>query len=250
MNGERSARGAAFSIRVLDRPFRRFRLPVPGSQFSVLGSKGHMSSTQQTPGTVWAVIAIACLVLGVAVGYVIFGSNGNQQPIVVTPVSQPTAAPGAASSLVDERQVQALRDIIARDPKNRQAATQLGNMLYDAGRYAEAVPPYQQAFALDPRNVNLSTDLGTALWYSGRADEALAQYDKSLALDPNHAQTLFNRGIVFNDGKQNLPQAIQSWERLLAGNPNYPDRAKVEQLIEQTKQKVTSVPIAPVRSGK
>jgi cytochrome c-type biogenesis protein CcmH/NrfG len=206
----------------------------------------------QTSGAVWAVIAIACLVLGVAVGYVISGPHGNQQPIVVTPVTQPASAPAGAppAGLVDERQVQALRDIVAKDPRNVQAATQLGNLLYDAGRYAEAVAPYQQAFALDPRNVNLSTDLGTALWYSGRADEALAQYEKSLAIEPNHAQTLFNRGIVFHDGKQNLPQAIQSWERLLANNPSYPDRAKVEQLIEQTKQKVSSTPIAPVRSGK
>jgi len=211
-----------------------------------------MSPTQQTSGAVWAVIAIACLVLGVAVGYVISGPHGGQQPIVVAPASQPASAPSGAppGGLVDERQVQALRDIVARDPRNVQAATQLGNMLYDAGRYAEAVPAYQQAFALDSKNVNVSTDLGTALWYSGRADEALAQYEKSLAIDPNHAQTLFNRGIVFNDGKQNLPQAIQSWERLLASNPAYPDRAKVEQLIEQTRQKVSSTPMAPVRSGK
>jgi cytochrome c-type biogenesis protein CcmH/NrfG len=210
-----------------------------------------MSPTQQTSGAVWAVIAIACLVLGVAVGYVISGPHGSQQPIVVSPAGQPaTPGGGPAPGLVDERQVQALRDIVGRDPKNLQAATQLGNLLYDAGRYAEAVAPYQQAFALDPKNVNISTDLGTALWYSGRADEALAQYEKSLAIDPNHGQTLFNRGIVFHDGKQNLPQALQSWERLLAGNPNYPERAKVEQLIEQTRQKVSSAPIAPVRSGK
>jgi tetratricopeptide (TPR) repeat protein len=208
-----------------------------------------MSPSQPTSGTVWAVIAIACLVLGVAVGYVISGPHGNQQPIVVSPATQPAAGSTTAAA-IDDRQLQILRDVVNRDPKNLQAATQLGNMLYDAGRYSEAVAPYQQAFALDPRNVNLSTDLGTALWYSGKADEAIAQYEKSLAIDPNHAQTLFNRGIVFHDGKQDLPQAIQSWERLLANNPSYPERAKVEQLIEQTKQKVANNPIAPVRSGK
>ncbi len=211
-----------------------------------------MSPSPQTSPTVWAVIAGACLVLGVAVGYVISGPHGGQPPIVVTSAAQTQpSAPGAPQpGFVDERQVQALRDILAKDPRNLQAATQLGNLLYDAGRYADAVPAYQQAFALDPRNVNLSTDLGTALWYSGRADDALAQYDKSLAINPTHAQTLFNRGIVLNDGKQDLPQAIQSWERLLATNPNYPDRTKVEQLIEQTKQKVGGTPIAPVRSGR
>lgn len=210
-------------------------------------------SQQQTSGAVWAVIAMACLVLGVAVGYVISRPPASQQPIVVAQApaaSMPSPAGAPAAGFVDERQVQALRDILAKDPKNLQAATQLGNLFYDAGRYADAVPVYQQAFALDPKNVNLSTDLGTALWYSGRADEALAQYEKSLAISPTHAQTLFNRGIVFQDGKQDLPQAIQSWERLLAGNPGYPERPKVEQLLEQARQRVPNAPIAPVRSGK
>lgn len=204
-----------------------------------------------TSSTTWAVISIACLVLGLAVGYVVFGHRSA--PPVVTPVVQQQApASGGApqAGLVDDRSVQALRDILARDPKNAQAATQLGNLYYDAGRYGEAVPPYQQAFALDPGNVNLSTDLGTALYYSGRPDEALAQYEKSLAIDPSHAQTLFNQGIVRLDGKQDAPRAIQSWEKLLAANPNYPERARVQQLLDQTRERVQSTPIAPVRSTK
>jgi cytochrome c-type biogenesis protein CcmH/NrfG len=213
-----------------------------------------MPQQQQTSGTVWALIAMGCLVLGIAVGYVLSSPRTPQQPIAVTQIpatqGQAPAAGAPPAALVDERQVQALRDILAKDPRNLQAATQLGNLLYDAGRYADAVPAYRQAFDLDPKNVNLSTDLGTALWYTGRADEALAQYERSLAIDPGHAQTLFNRGIVYRDGKQDLPQAIQSWERLLSANPAYPERAKVEQLMEQARQHVTETPIAPTRSGK
>ena len=204
---------------------------------------------QQTSGTTWAIISGACLVLGLAVGYVVFGHR-PAQPVMVTPAAQAPASSTPQAGLVDERQLQALRDILAKDPKNLQAAMQLGNMLYDAGRYADAVPAYQQAFALDPTNINVSTDLGTAFWYSGRADEALAQYGKSLAIDPNHAQTLFNQGIVHHDGKLDVPKALQSWERLLAANPNYPDRAKVQQLIDQARQKVQATPIAPTRSSK
>ena len=205
--------------------------------------------SQQTSSTTWAIISAACLALGLAVGYVVFG-HPPAQPVVVSPASEAPVTGAPQPGLADERQVQALRDILARDPRNLQASLQLGNMLYDAGRYVEAVPAYQQAFALDPTTVSVSTDLGTALWYSGRPDEALAQYEKSLAIDPTHAQTLFNQGIVRHDGKQDHAQALQSWERLLATNPNYPDRAKVQQLIDQTRQKVDTTPIAPVRSTK
>jgi len=146
---------------------------------------------------------------------------------------------------VDEQQVQALRGIVARDPRNAQAAIELGNMLYDAGRYGEAIPVYQQAFALQPTNVALSTDLGTALWYSGRADEALAQYAKSLALNPTHAQTLFNIGIVTLDGKHDAVGALAAWQRLLETNPDYPDKAKLQELMTRARQTAAPAPSTP-----
>jgi cytochrome c-type biogenesis protein CcmH/NrfG len=151
---------------------------------------------------------------------------------------------------MDEQQAQALRTILARDPTNLQANTQLGHLYYDAGRFAEAVGPYRQAFAADSRNVNLSTDLGTSLWYSGRPDDAIAQFTKSLAIDPTHPQTLFNLGIVKRDGKQDLAGAVLAWEKLLATNPSYPERAKVEQLLAQLKAQLGNAPIMPVRTGK
>jgi cytochrome c-type biogenesis protein CcmH/NrfG len=206
---------------------------------------------QQTSSTTWAVIAGSCLVLGLAVGYVIFGGQRPAEP-VVTPTTQ-TPAPaggGQQAGLMDEQQAQALRNVLARDPKNVQANTQLGNLLFDAGRYGDAVGPYQQAFALDSGNVNLSTDLGTALWYTGKPDEAIAQLTKSLAINPTHPQTLFNLGIVKRDGKQDPAGAVQAWEKLLASNPTYVDRDKVQQLLDQVRQHVGTSPIAPVRSTK
>ena len=114
-------------------------------------------------------------------------------------------------------------------------ATELANKLYDAGRYAEAIPYYQQAFALDAKNVNVSTDLGTALFYAGRTDEALTQFDTSLAIDPSHAQTLFNLGIVRRDGKKDSRGAVEAWERLLNVAPDYPQADRVRTLIAQAK---------------
>jgi tetratricopeptide (TPR) repeat protein len=156
----------------------------------------------------------------------------------VTAVSAPAAAAAApAPPLVDESQLRGYRDILARDPKNATAAVQAGNMLYDAQRYVEAIPFYQQAFALLPNDINVSTDLGTALWYAGRADEALAQYEKSLAINATHAQTLFNAGIVRADGKGDYAGAVAAWDRLLKTNPSYPDVIKVRSLMADAQAK-------------
>jgi tetratricopeptide (TPR) repeat protein len=182
------------------------------------------------------VYGVAALFAGLMIGYVIGQQRAMGAPAVAAaeaPHDHPTVP--AATTVADEGRLKAYRDILAQDPKNAKAATELANLLYDAGRYAEAVPYYQQAFALDPRDVGVSTDLGTAMWYTGRPDEALAQFDRSLAIDPKHPQTLFNIGIVRLEGKKDRKGAVEAWEKLLAAVPEYPEAEKVRTLIAQAR---------------
>lgn len=189
----------------------------------------------------WIVYAVAMLLVGALAGYVLSiagGNGGGPATTGATTASAPAplnAAP--AAGMVDEVALKAFRDILARDPKNIQAAVSAGNMLYDAKRYEEAIPFYQQAMAANDRDVNVSTDLGTALWYTGRADAALAQYAVSLTIEPQHAQTLFNVGIVRSDGKKDYAGAAQAWETLLQTNPSYPNAANVRTMIAEAKGK-------------
>jgi cytochrome c-type biogenesis protein CcmH/NrfG len=211
-----------------------------------------MNRYESNSGSNTALLAASCtasLLFGVIVGY-IMGSGGtvgsSAAGLYAAPTSAPTgptAAP-APTGVVNEAELRAYKDILARDPRNVATATILGNLLYDAGRYTEAIPYYQQAFALDSRNADLSTDLGTALWYSGRPDEALSQYKQSLAADPKHAQTLFNMGIVRLEGKQDPLGAIEAWADLLVTNPAYPEADKVKRLISEAQQKI----VAPATS--
>jgi len=183
----------------------------------------------------WIVYAAAMLMVGALAGYVLALQGGTRTAAAAPPAASQSPA---AAPVVDEAQLRAYRDILARDPKNVQAAVGAGNLLYDAQRYPDAIGYYQQAFAGNPSDINVSTDLGTALWYSGRADDALAQYQKSLAINPTHGQTLFNIGIVRADGKQDYQGAIAAWEQLLTTNPGYQDVSRVRSLIANARQKL------------
>ena len=210
-----------------------------------------MTRHSEGSGNALAIVsAIAGALFGLMAGYVIGAQTvragvafAGTPPVAVAPIQPAAPAP----PFVNEGELQAYRNILAADPKNAKAATELANRLYDAGRYAEAVPNYQQAFALEPKNVNVSTDLGTALWYSGRADDALAQFARSLTVNPTHPQTLFNVGIVRSEGKQDAAGAIEAWEKLLSTNPSYPEAEKVRRLIEDAKPKLTAGAPAPAR---
>ena len=184
-----------------------------------------------------AVTGIAGVLFGVIVGYMLGVSRTGAGSLPVTANTAPAAAP-QATAVVTEQELQGWRNILSTDPKNLRANEELANRLYDAGRYAEAIPYYQQAFTLDPKNVSVSTDLATALFYAGRPDEALAQFDRSLAMDPKHGPTLFNVGIEKRDGRNDPKGAIAAWERLLASVPDYPDAAKVRTMIAELKGRV------------
>ncbi|HUR32801.1 MAG TPA: tetratricopeptide repeat protein [Vicinamibacterales bacterium] len=192
----------------------------------------------------WLVYAVGMLLVGGLSGYILSitaGSRGGPVAAAAAPASVPAAVPsGAASGMVDEVALKTYREILSRDPKNLQAAVSAGNLLYDAKRFDEAIPFYQQALRTNASDVNVSTDLGTALWYTGRADAALAQYAVSLAIDPTHAQTLFNLGIVRSDGKNDYAGAVQAWEALLSSNPTYPNASNVRTMIAQARAKGTT----------
>lgn len=181
---------------------------------------------------------VAGALFGVIAGYVIASHRPTGIVAAPTAAAAPATAAPAATPVIDDRELQAFKDILARDPTNVRAAVELGNRLYDAGRFGDAILYYQQALALEPGNINVSTDLATSLWYAGQVDAALAQFDRSLAIDATHPQTLFNIGIVRRDGKRDLEGAIEAWERLRAAQPGSPEAERAAGLIEQARQQL------------
>lgn len=200
------------------------------------------NSTRGGMSALAVISGIAGMLFGIIVGYLIATQQGGTASAATASPEVTASAPVASSNApaINEQELQAYRDILKNDPKNVRAAIELGNRLYDAGRWTEAAIYYDQALALDPKNVNVSTDLGTALWYAGRPDEALAQFDTSLAIDPSHPQTLFNVGIVRSEGKSDHAGAVRAWETLLERNPSYSEAGRVRQLIEQSKARAGS----------
>ena len=87
---------------------------------------------------------------------------------------------------------------------------QLGNLYFDAERYADAITWYEQALDARPeRRRTCRTDLGVGYYYTNQPDRALAQFEHSLKIDPKHIKTLLNMGIVRAFGKQDLAGAAQ-----------------------------------------
>ncbi|MBI5846412.1 MAG: tetratricopeptide repeat protein [Nitrospirae bacterium] len=159
------------------------------------------------------------------------GSAPQFQP----PVGQQGQMPAGSGPLQGFDKVKMLQDAAAKDPKNINAWTELGNILMDSKRYAEAVDPYQKALAIDPKNVDIRVDMGTCLRESGKPDMAVAEYKKALEINPNHINANKNMAVVLAYDLKDAKQAGKYFEKALSLAPNAPDAGAIKAEIEKLK---------------
>jgi cytochrome c-type biogenesis protein CcmH/NrfG len=196
------------------------------------------------------VMAIICLLVGVAVGYLLRGSAISEaQPVVTAgaastggvpfPVAtggmRPQLSPDQLKQIADA-QAAPLLERLKSEPNNAQLLAEIGNLYYDSRQYQLAVDYYQRSLKIQPRNSNVRTDLGTTLWYLGDADKAIEQFKTVLKTEPTKANALMNLGVVEWQGKMDVPAALAAWEKLLATNPNFEEKNKVEHLMAEAKK--------------
>lgn len=167
------------------------------------------------------------LALGLLIGFY-FGKLSSRPP-APEGRDQPV---GTVSNPTDFIQTEAaLKAVLNVKPGDLQTLIQLGNLYYDNGRFQDAINYYGRALDQDPRNIEVRTDRGTCYWNLGQPDAAIAEFQKSLEVSPTYPQTLYNLGVVYLHGKNDAAQARAVWEKLLAANPAYPERAKVQEMI-------------------
>jgi cytochrome c-type biogenesis protein CcmH/NrfG len=208
--------------------------------------KGSVSTGKPWTSTQAYVFAVICLVVGVAVGYFLRGSGSPvaTAPEQTSPASPASAAMGGGMGQVTPEQLRGMADkqaapVLAQlknSPNDPTLLAHAGNIYFDAQQFPEAVNYYQKSLAIDGKNTDVRTDLGTAMWSMGNADGAIEEFNKALQHQPDKGTALFNLGIVKWQGKMDIPGALAAWNQLLKTNPNYPDRAKVEELVAQVQQ--------------
>jgi tetratricopeptide (TPR) repeat protein len=190
------------------------------------------------------VLAVICLLVGIAGGWFIRGSQSPTAAATETANSAPAMGSANAGAQIPtpadmqkmaDTQAGPLIEKLKADPNNAGLLENIGNIYYDAQQYPTAIDYYQRALKVEPTNTGVRTDMATAYWYTGNADTAIAEFQKSLSYEPNKANTLFNLGIVEWQGKMDIDKAVATWQKLLDTNPNYEAKDKVLELMARRK---------------
>ena len=179
------------------------------------------------------IFGVAGTVFGLLLGWIIGSQQAGPRPApAAVTASAPPAAPADQTPPLDIKRATELERQANAQPSDVSSRVQLANLYQDAQRPDLAIPWYEAAFKLNPKDVNVSTDLAVCYYYSEQPDKALAQIDKSLALDPKHPATLLNQGIIRAFGKQDLPGALESWQKVVQYAPDSPEAKRAKEGID------------------
>jgi cytochrome c-type biogenesis protein CcmH/NrfG len=208
-------------------------------------------TTQASSVSAWPVkqvyaMAVVCLVVGLAIGYLFRGSQSPAAPAQPAANTQLGARPGDMGkhtpSLEEMRRIAEtkaapLLEKLKSEPNNSGLLIQVGKIYQGTHQFKEAADYYNKALQVDPKNIAIRTEMASCLYYNGDVDGAISQLQQSLRYDPKDANSLFNLGMIKWQGKQDNKGALAAWQELLRTNPQLSaDRkATVQKLMADAK---------------
>ena len=152
-------------------------------------------------------LVVVALVVGGLVGVI---SSKTQKDS--TTVNQAVASVPAVNY---QQKIQALEEIVRKEPDNRNAWVQLGHNYFDSNQPMEAIEAYDKALDLDGKDPNVLTDQGIMYRRLGWFDKAIDNFSKASKLNPGHTHSLYNMGLVDRDDLHDEQKAKEAWTRYL-----------------------------------
>ena len=150
------------------------------------------------------------------------GSISVIEQAIATPNASAEAhfADGAALENEDaDAAVRAYEDAVAADPTLLDAHINLGRLLHESGRYAQAERVYRNAIQVCGDEPLLLFNLGVLLDDSGRKMDAIQTYEAALQIDPALADCHYNLALLYEDAKKpkSAIRHMAQYRRLMGG---------------------------------
>lgn len=141
--------------------------------------------------------------------------------------------------LHSEEELNQLKAQVAADPENLELNVHTGNVLFDNGRFREAIPYYRKALQLNPNNPDVIVDLGVCYFNMKDYPAAREQFQLALKANPNHVNALYNMGVVAVQ-LGDVNELIQYWTKLHEVAPNSEQARRAMEILDQIHQQVES----------
>ena len=182
------------------------------------GNKSKFSKPSQAYILIFSAVAIAILI-------VVLILESNQDAI---------KEKKEISSNTQEKspEIEAQLEKLNQDPESGPLNIEMGNLLFDSGKFDQAIPFYQKALTKNSQDIAVQIDLAVCFFNMRMIDQAILEMGKALELDPNHPKGLFNMGIIYyNIG--DFEKVNEYWLRLITNNPELTEALRARELLKK-----------------
>jgi cytochrome c-type biogenesis protein CcmH/NrfG len=188
-------------------------------------------------GILLIVIAFLVGFISGATVAILKGTKATEKaPVVQKPQMASEPASAGPSPLEVASEIQALKDIVKKDPKNLPAWVELGNLYFDSNQPKEAIEAYSQYLAIKPDNPDVRTDMGIMYRKLGDFDRAIEEFRMAIQSDPKHVNSRYNLGLVLLHDKHDVKEAVKAWEDYLKVDPNSERAQRIKTQLENLKK--------------
>ena len=108
---------------------------------------------------------------------------------------------------------------LEKDPKAVSAYGIMGTILYDQGKYDEAIKYFEVLYQAGDKRSEVISALAAAYASKGSYGEALKYVDEALTLNPSNLAALATKGGIYY-AKEQYPQAIDVYTKAIAILPS------------------------------
>ena len=139
---------------------------------------------------------------------------GDDEFAYIPLAGRPQLAAGAVKSPAEQKED--LRKKLKDDPKNQAAATVLGRILFDEGKYTDAIEVLEPSAQAVPDSLPLQLGLGMAYLKAGQNEKAVAHLRAGVELKGDDPMVLNNVAYTLAESKLSLDLAQQYAEKAVA----------------------------------
>lgn len=106
-----------------------------------------------------------------------------------------------------------LERVLKSSPDYADARTNLGIVLFRAGRYERAEEEFKRAIKAYPKNAAAYNYLGILFRVNGQFQQSKLMYEQALGIDPQYANAVLNLGILYDLYLREYPKAMENYQR-------------------------------------
>jgi tetratricopeptide (TPR) repeat protein len=177
------------------------------------------------------IAGVLLVVVGVALGVLLGRSTSDERAAAMAPNPAAGRAAGPVSTELD-----ALRKEVETDDAPTRKLLGFAHLALDEGQLPAAIWAYKRVLAREPKNVEAITHVGIILYQGQHVEQALAKIDDALRIDPSYAHAHWDRAQILFTGKKDYAAAQRALEGFLALVPVGEDADRARAMLGEARR--------------